>query len=106
MSTITMMAGDAFNLPIEISTENDIAGEATFEIVEVCIGNICKTTAEGEVTYDSESMVFNVPLSQEETFELHGKNPVQVRVKAANGEVIGVAAGHLIIVGSLSKAVL
>lgn len=106
MQTITMMAGDAFDLPIEISTENDTLGAEAFESVEVCIGNISKTTTNGEVIYDPESMAYNVPLTQEETFKLRGQNLVQIRVKFANGKVLGKKVGYLTLNSSQSKAVL
>lgn len=106
MQTVKMMAGDAFALPIEIETESGIAGAGSFESVEVCIGCLSKTTTDGEVTYDEENGVYNVALSQEETFRLRGKNLVQVRVKLANEDVLGEEVGYLVIEGSLSKAVL
>ena len=106
MQTVKMMAGDAFGLPLVIETKEGIAGADAFEMIEVCIGCVCKTTTDGEVTYDEENETYNVALSQEETFRLRGKNLVHVRVKFANGEVLGVEAGYLVIEGSLSKAVL
>ncbi len=106
MQTVKMMAGDAFSLPIEIETESGNAGADTFESIEVCIGCLCKTTTDGEVTFDEENGVYNVALSQEETFRLRGENLVQVRVKFANEDVLGKEVGYLVIEGSLSKAVL
>ena len=106
MQTVKMMAGDAFSLPIEIETESGIAGESAFESIEVCIGCLVKTTTDDEVTFDEENGTYNVALSQDETFRIRGENLVQVRVKFANGDVLGKEVGYLIIDGSLSKAVL
>lgn len=106
MQTVKMMAGDAFSLPIEIKTKSGIAGADAFESIEVCIGCLSKTTTDGEVTFDAENGVYNVALSQEETFRIRGKNLVQVRVKFANGDVLGKEVGYLVIEGSLSKVVL
>lgn len=106
MQTVTMMAGDAFGLPIEISLDDRIATDNDFENVEVFIGNVGKTMSKDEVDYDKEGNAFIVKLSQDDTYRLRGKNSVQVRVKFANGEVLGEEAGMLVIGGSLSKAVL
>ena len=106
MQTVKMMAGDAFGLPLEIETQDGVAGADAFEMIEVCIGCARKTTTDGSVTYDEENKTFNVALSQEETFRLRGKNLVQVRVKFPNGEVLGEEVGYLVIEGSLSKEVL
>lgn len=106
MQTVTMMAGDAFGLPIEISLEDRIATAGDFEEVEVFVGCVCKTASDGDVVYDEESEAFIVSLSQEDTYRLRGKNSVQTRVKFANGDVLGEEAGMLVIGGSLSKAVL
>lgn len=106
MQTITMLAGDAFGLPIEISLDDRVATDKDVENVEVFIGNVGKTMSAREVYYDAESGAFIVPLSQDDTYRLRGKNTVQVRVKFANDEVLGEEAGMLVIGGSLSKAVL
>lgn len=106
MQTVTMMAGDAFGLPIEISLDNGVATADDFEIVEVFIGCVGKTTSDGDIDYDEERGAFIVALSQEDTYLLRGKNPIQVRTKFSNGDVLGVEAGLLVIEGSQSKAVL
>ena len=102
-----MMRGDAYCLPIMIETESGTASADSFTNVEVCIGNtIRKTMSSGEVIYDAERSLFLVPLTQEETFGLHGRARVNVRCKYPSGDVIGVDLGVLEFSPSLSKEVI
>ena len=102
-----MMRGDSYCLPISIETDSGTATSGSFTDIEVCIGNtIRKLLSSGEVIYDSERLLFLVPLSQEETFELHGRARVNVRCKYSGGDVIGVDLGVLEFAPSLSREVI
>lgn len=100
------MTGDAYVLPIIISLESGVATDYDLSDVEVTIGSIRKTLSDGEITFDSDTNEFLVPLSQEETFKLRGKRDVDVRVKLLTGEVIGVKAGEVEHIESQSKQVI
>lgn len=101
-----MMTGDAYLLPIGITLEGAQATDGAFEEIEVTIGSVRKTMSEGDITFDEESEDFFVRFTQEDTFKLRGKKNVQMRVKFANGEVIGVNVGELEHEESTSKEVL
>lgn len=102
-----MMRGDAYSLPISIETSVGIATADLFEEVEVCIGSeVRKTLSSGEITFDAERSLFLVPLTQEETFGLHGRARVNIRCKYHGGDVVGVDLGVLDFVPSLSREVL
>ncbi|MBQ4140039.1 MAG: hypothetical protein IJD70_01775 [Clostridia bacterium] len=102
-----MMRGDAYNLPISISTDIGNANAESFKEVEVCIGNgIRKTLSSGEIKFDSERSLFLVPLTQKETFSLRGRARVNVRCKYASGDVIGIDLGIIEFSPALSREVL
>ena len=101
-----MMAGDACKLPIRITTSDGIADASAFVNVEVCIGKVRKTLYGGDITFDSESQNFLVPLTQEETFSLRGRPRVNVRCKFAGGDVIGIDLGVIEFEPSLSREVI
>ena len=84
-----MMQGDSYNLGIEIQDDTGavVLPEAVADI-EIAIGHIKKTYADGEVKYGENVWLF--PLTQEESFSLPaGKLYGQVRIKWASGEVDG-----------------
>lgn len=101
-----MMAGDAYSLPIKISSADGTANASTFADVEVCIGHVRKTLADGEITFDTEQECFLVPLTQEETFSLRGRAKINIRCKYPSGDVVGIDLGTLDFGPSLSKEVI
>lgn len=101
-----MMMGDAYRLPIQITTAAGVADLESFEELEVFFGDVRKTLSTGEVTYDNVRQVFLVPLSQKETFRQQGVVEVQIRVKTFDGDVIGETIGEVDVLKSTSKVVL
>lgn len=101
-----MMAGDSCKLPIKILTANGVGNASAFTDVEVHIGHVRKTLYGGDITFDTENGTFLVPLTQEETFSLRGKQKINVRCKFPGGDVIGVDAGSIIFEPTLSKEVI
>ena len=84
-----MMQGDSYKLGVEIldDTGAGVLPEAVSDI-EIAIGHIKKTYANGEIKYGENVWLF--PLTQEESFTLPaGKLYGQVRIKWASGEVNG-----------------
>ena len=84
-----MMQGDSYNLGVEILDDTGalVLPEAVSDI-EIAIGHIKKTYANGEIKYGENVWLF--PLTQEESFTLPaGKLYGQVRIKWASGEVNG-----------------
>lgn len=102
-----VMQGDAYSVAFAIASED---GEVTAEQVldvEIIIGDMRKTYAAGEVSYDAENRCFVFPLSQEETLHLpNAPLTCQVRCKFMSGDVIGTDLGKIDVKRSASKVVL
>ena len=101
-----MMTGDSYNLPIQIETSMGFANMGTFEDMEVMFGDVRKTISNGEIKYDDKKQAFLVPLSQKETFRQKSNVEIQIRVKFADGSVVGISAGEYSIEKATSKVVL
>ena len=103
---MTIMQGDAYNLPVDILNEENIAvTPADVADVEISIGSLRKTYAAGDITYDAGQWIF--PLTQEETFKMLPRRvKVQIRVKWRDGSVEGTDLGYKNILESMSKEVL
>ena len=103
-----MMQGDSYGLPIEIlNSEKAVVTPDDVSDVEITIGSLRKSYADGEVIFSTEAEKWVVPLTQEETFSLRpGRVRVQLRVKRKNGEVEGFDLGSKNIFESISKEVL
>lgn len=101
-----MMTGDSCNLPIKIFIASGQANASDFTDVEVHVGHVRKTLYGGEITFDTESGAFLVPLTQEETFSLRGRQKINVRCKFPGGNVIGADLGTVVFEPSLSKEVI
>lgn len=99
-----MMQGDQYELEFEIELDDGtpITDEMTEE-VEFAFGGIRKTTADGVHYADG---LWLLPLSQRETFRLKSKEPMQVRVKFADGSVVGAGIAYEEVKKSMSKVVL
>ncbi len=101
-----MMAGDSCNLPIKIVIGSGVADASAFTDMEVHVGHVRKTLYGGDITYDAEKGAFLVPLTQEETFSLRGRQKINLRCKFPGGNVIGTDLGTVVFEPSLSKEVI
>ena len=101
-----MMAGDACDLPIKIITSVGEATASSFTDVEVHVGHVRKSLYNGEIAFDTEKGIFLVPLTQEETFSLRGRQKINVRCKFPGGNVIGADLGTVVFEPTLSKEVI
>lgn len=103
-----MMQGDSYSLSIEIlKADGTQVTAADVSDVEITIGHLRKTYAEGTVSYHSASGIWLFPLSQEETFRyLPSKVKGQVRVVWNNGDVEGISLGDINVQESISREVL
>lgn len=103
-----MMQGDSYSLSIEIlNVDGTPVTDADVTNVEITIGQLRKTCAEGAVVYNSADCVWKFPLSQEETFRyLPSKVKGQVRVVWKNGEVEGIPLDNIHVHESISREVL
>ena len=101
-----MMQGDSYGLMIEIKKEDGtLVTSEDVTNVEISIGHLRKTFADGEIAYSGGHWVF--PFSQEETFNFPvSKVKAQVRVVWANGVVEGCSLGEIRVNESISKVVL
>ena len=101
-----MMQGDQYALPIQIETNEGIAGATTFADLEVFLGSVRKTLSGGDIEYNSDTETFNVYFTQKDTFKLNGAEELQIRCKFDSGDVIGIKAGSYSVEDSLSRVVL
>ena len=102
-----VMQGDEYGIPIQIKTSEGIATANTFLDVEIVVGDMRKTLADGEITYSETEQAFIYPITQEESLGFSNmKQRVQLRCKFPNGEVVGVSLGDITVRKSASKAVL
>lgn len=101
-----MMQGDQYALPIQIETNEGIAGVTTFADLEIFLGSVRKTLSGGDVSYSEETKSFNVYFTQKETFKLSGNEELQIRCKFSDGNVVGIKAGLYNVEDSLSRVVL
>lgn len=99
-----MMQGDSYSLQIYITQEGVPVTPETAEAVEIVLGPYCKRYPQ-ELSYQDGFWLF--PLSQAESLALmSGRQPCQVRVKFAGGDVLGTDVGMLDVRDSLSREVL
>ena len=101
-----MMSGDAYSVPIRVTLNGEATTTDSFEDVEVCIGRIRKTLSDKSIFFDDESGLFLVPMTQKETFSLHGRARVNLRCKFKGGSVVGLNLGVLEIAMANSREVL
>ena len=104
-----IMQGDAYPFGIILKANGEILDINKISIAQFMIGSLIKlynSNGEGEVTYDDKTQMFVFPITQEESFALSGKPEVQVRVKFADGKVIGKKYGSLEIQFSNTKEVI
>lgn len=94
-----MMQGDAYGIPITIKTNNDtVLSDEDVIDVEVVIGKLRKSFAEGDISYDPDTQRFIFPLSQEESFGSAfygggGGGNKTITKKLKNGENYAVTIG-------------
>ena len=101
-----MMQGDSFGLKIEVLKESDEAVTLSeVSDVEITVGFLRKTYANGEVLYSDGIWVF--PITQEESFKLPATRvKAQVRVVWKDGSDEGASRGEIRVQESISKVVL
>lgn len=101
-----MMQGDSYSLDIEILTaDGTVVTDADVSNVEITIGHLRKTYADGVVRYSDGAWKF--PVTQEETFQyLPSRVRGQVRVVWKNGEVEGITLDGIRVKESISREVL
>lgn len=103
-----MMQGDSYGLAILIKNAGGIVITADdVADVEITIGFLKKRYSTGDVLFDSSSMKWIFPLTQEETFQFPSiRVKGQVRVMFKSGFVEGVSLGYVNVNESTSKEVL
>lgn len=108
-NTLSVMQGDQYGIPFEITDKDgNLLTDASVDDVEIVIGDMRKTLADGEITYSEADGAFLFPLTQKESFAMAERTQrVQVRVKIAGTDtVIGEDLGHVQITYAKSKEVL
>ena len=74
---IYVKQGDAYALPVEIRANDEVLRVAEVETVEFYIGGLRKVYP-GDVVYSEESGVFELPLTQQETFDWEANSSVEL----------------------------
>lgn len=98
--------GDAYKLAVTLTDENGTPlTPDDVSKVEISIGDITKQFP-GEVTYDGESGVFEMPITETDSHSMSGILPTQVRVLFTDGDVSSATFGFMHVVASVSKSVL
>lgn len=101
-----MRQGDAYTLAVTLKDENGTAlTPDDVSKVEISIGSVTKTYPD-DVTYDSESGAFEMPISETDSHSMMGILPTQVRVLFPSGEVSSATLGFMYVVASVSKSIL
>lgn len=99
-----ILQGDQYAIPFEIE---DAQGSAILpdqvESIEIVVGHLTKRYP-ADISYANGQYLF--PLTQEDTFAMKNNNPVQIRVKFLNGDVVGTAISDVNVFKSMSKEVL
>lgn len=103
-----MMQGDSYSLDIEILDAFGTAiTDAEVSNVEITIGHLRKTYADGEVKYDSSIGAWKFPMTQDETFRYPpARVRGQVRLVWKNGDVEGITIEGISVKESISREVL
>ena len=96
-----IMQGDAY--PLKFKTFSFTPSEIT--AIEFTVGRLSKlylSDGTGAVTYNSNDQTYDFPLTQQESFLMGTKQPIQIRV-VKDGCVYGIDLGVVPIENSLSK---
>ena len=88
--SLKIKQGDAYTVPVGVTVNGNALDVTEVSAVEFMLGGNRKLYPD-EVTYDSDTGYFLVPMTQEESFafEADGQIEVDVRVKFTGGNVIG-----------------
>lgn len=101
-----MMQGDSYGIQVEIlKSDGSVLTTSDVSDVEIAIGSLKKTYANGEVYFADDKWI--MPVTQKETLSLPSAYvKAQLRVKFSNGDVEGVFLGEIRLQESMSKVVL
>jgi len=96
--------GDQYSIPIYITSQGTYLDLSEISAVEITLHNITKKYP-GEVTYDSNSGAFLMPITQKESFSMPTKKRLyaQARILYSDGTVFGTDPLDFFIGESLSK---
>ena len=94
MTNCFLKQGDAYALPVQLTVDGETVTSAALDMihsVEFMVGESIRRTYPEDVTFDGESSLFLVPVTQEETFALDEGETIcfDVRVRFAGGDVAG-----------------
>lgn len=105
---IRIKQGDEYSLPVLIRLNGEPVDVSEVAEVEFTLGNGVRKTFPQEVQYNSADGCFYLPLTQEETFAFpaNGSVTLDIRVKFAGGNVIGVQRMESIAVADASSEVI
>ena len=105
---IRIKQGDEYSLPVLIRLNGEPVDVSEVVEVEFTLGNGVRKTFPQEVQYNSADGCFYLPLTQEETFAFpaNGSVTLDIRVKFAGGNVIGVQRMESIAVADASSEVI
>ena len=104
---MAIFQGDSYAIPFYIKDNSGTAiNPSEVSAIEFCLGNLVKYYPE-DITADESTDKFYLRLTQEESINLESSySKVQVRVKLANGDVIGTNLMPIDIGESVTKKVI
>ena len=101
----SIMQGDAYPIRILLKTKEGVTvTPSDVSDVEITIGGIRKSYADGDVTFDDGAWIY--PLTQDVSFRFVNRVRCQARVKFVGSDVIGRFIDNISVVNSDSKEVL
>lgn len=108
---MTMMQGDSYPVFIDLKQYGVTLTPDMIQDQEICVGeNLRKTYSGGEVGFDTETSMWYIRPTQQETLDLpEDAYSVIVRVKYKNqpsADVKGIQVGRIVIRSTFSKEVL
>ena len=99
-----MYQGDQYPIPVYITEQGTYLDLSEIKVVEITLHNITKKYP-GEITYDSDSGAFIMPITQKESFSLPTKKRLyaQSRIYYTNGTIFATEPVDFFMGESLSK---
>ena len=94
-----MMQGDSYPISFTITDENNNPLNIDeIDLIQFDLGGLIKMFTKDETTqvnYIEEFNQFQVPITQQESFNFNGEIDCQIRIKFTSGQVIGKKIGSI-----------
>ena len=106
-----IMRGDAYPVPLDLKQDGYVLTPDKVDDIEITVGNvITRKISSGGVFYNSDTQLWYIRLTQEETLAMAADESYQViaRVKYRNepADVMGIKCGSIVVEDSNSSEVI